>query len=58
MERKHPDRWGRRQRVEMEHSGEVKQQHEGQIEVSIHEFNRIMDDGLKKLKEDDTDKDG
>lgn len=30
MERKHPDKWGRKQRVEMEHSGEVKQ------EVKLH----------------------
>lgn len=33
LERKCPDEWGRRQRVELEHSGEIKQE----VKVSIHD---------------------
>lgn len=33
LERKFPELWGRRQRVELEHSGEIKQE----VKVSIHD---------------------
>lgn len=57
MERKHPDKWGRKQRVEMEHSGEVKQEHKGKVDIEItpiDEFNRIMDESLDNLETEDT----
>lgn len=37
LERMHPQEFGRQQRVEMEHSGEIKQEHSGKVEVSIHD---------------------
>jgi transposase-like protein len=57
LERMYPDRWGKQTKMEMEHSGEVKQEHKGKVDIEItpiDEFNRIMDESLDNLETEDT----
>ena len=37
LERMYYDEFGKKQQVEMEHSGEVKQKHTGQVKVDVHD---------------------
>lgn len=49
LERKCPDEWGRRQRVELEHSGELKQK----VDVSIHDRIHKAKEYFDELDESD-----
>ena len=49
LERKHPDRWGKQTKMEMEHSGEVKQEHKGSIEVNIHDRIKQYEERFKQM---------
>ena len=49
LERKHPDRWGRRERVDLKHSGQFKQKVEVDIFAEIDKLEATLK-GRKKVK--------
>jgi hypothetical protein len=42
LERRYPDRWGRRNRVEMEHSGRVEKEVKGELKIEVSDESRKL----------------
>ena len=42
LERMYPDRWGKRQRVEMEHSGKVEKEVKGELKIEVSDESRKL----------------